>query len=74
MKKNKLIIIILIIAVLLMISGCGKSEGVDNLKGLSNLPSTTPEIVPTTAPTLTPEELSMEAYERFMRNEVKVYE
>ena len=55
-----------------MISGCGKSEGVYNLKGLSNLPPTTPEIVPTTAPTLTPEELSMEAYERFMRNEVKV--
>ncbi len=87
MKKNKLVIIIMI-ALLLMISGCKKSEGVKNPKGLTDTPtsaitvapSTTPTIEPsitppialTTEPTLTPEELSMEAYEKFMKNETKV--
>lgn len=56
MKNNKLISIILIVALLLMISGCKTSSS----SAIS------------VAPTLTQEELSMEAYEKFMKNETKI--
>jgi hypothetical protein len=69
-KKNKLVIIILIIAILLMIGGCKKFESVDNPKDLTTSPS--PTYTTTVPPTLTQEELSMEAYKRFMKNETKV--
>lgn len=66
MKKNKLIVTILIITLLLMIGGCKKSESVYNSKDLTTSPSptfaitptiepsTTPTIVSTTVPTVTP--------------------
>jgi len=96
-KSNKLIISIFIITLLFMISGCKKSESVNNSKNLTTSPSTnsditvaptikptiepsaTPIITPTTVPTVTPiiqtetlEELSMEAYKKFLKNEAKV--
>jgi hypothetical protein len=97
MKRNKLVIITLIITLLLMISGCKKFESIDNPKELTTSPSpaaaittaptmtpaaglsATPAIAPTAVPTVTPiiptptpEELSMEAYEKFLKNEMKV--
>jgi len=52
LKKNKFIISFLIITVLLMISGCKKSESVDNSKDLTASPS--PTSVITVAPTMKP--------------------
>ncbi|WP_010250602.1 hypothetical protein [Acetivibrio cellulolyticus] len=86
MKKNKLAINVLIIVSLLIISGCKKFESIDNPKNLTTSPSMTsaitvaptiaPTIVPTVKsiikPTLNPEERSMEAYKKFMKNETKV--
>lgn len=68
MKKKKLVITIFIIALLLMNSGCEKIE--------SSIQTSAPTIVPTVTstaiPALTPEELSIESYEKFMKNEMKV--
>lgn len=98
MRKNKLVIIILIIMVLLMINGCEKSESVDNSIDLITAssptltntvaptnspaiePTTTPTIESTTTPTITStaeptstlEELSMDAYEKFIKNEMTI--
>lgn len=69
--KNKLAIIF-IIALLLMVSGCVKYETVDNFKDSNTSPSTTPTVAQTTVQTLTTEELSMGAYEKFLKNEEKV--
>lgn len=69
MMKNKIAIII-IIGLLLMFSGCKKFESANNSPSIE--PSTTPTIAPTTAQILTPEGLSMEAYEKFLKNETKV--
>ena len=67
-----------------MISGCKKSESVDNTKNLTISPSMTQGITETPTITHTIEESttiepafnleqhSMEAYEKFMRNEMKV--
>jgi len=51
-KKNKLVNIISIIALLLMIGGCKKSESVDRPLGLSSSPTPTSPIA--VAPTITP--------------------
>jgi hypothetical protein len=88
-RKNKSVIVILLIALLLMLQGCKKVESVNNPDVLTNSPTSaatvTPTITPTIAPSATeptvtpevmpthsPEELSMEAYEKFMKNEMKV--
>ena len=67
-----------------MISGCKKSESVDNTKNLTISPSMTQGITETPTithtieesttiePTFNLEQHSMEAYEKFMRNEMKV--
>lgn len=56
MKKNKFIISIFIITLFIMISGCKKSERVDNSKELSASPSPTMAITaaPITKPTIEP--------------------
>ena len=64
MKKNKFVIIILVISLLLMFSGCKKNESADDSKELTTSPSPTsaitveptitPTIEPSTAPTITP--------------------
>ncbi len=64
MEKNKFVIIILVIALLLMFSGCKKNESADDSKELTTAPSPssvitvgptiTPAIEPSTAPTITP--------------------
>ncbi|GMQ57191.1 hypothetical protein AN1V17_15860 [Vallitalea sediminicola] len=70
MKKNKLLITILIIGLLLLISGCEKLKSVDDPKNLTtSMPSPSDIIVD---PILTQEELSLQAYEKFMKNETKV--
>lgn len=50
-----------------MISGCKKSKSIDNHKNL-----TVPTVTSIKEPTLNPEEHSMEAYKKFMKNEMKV--
>lgn len=73
MRKNKFISTILIIALLFIISGCKKSESITSPSSTSVI-TVTPTISPTIEPTpiLTLEELSMKAYEKFMKNESKV--
>lgn len=66
MKKNKLAISILIIVSLLVISGCKKIESIDNPKNITTLPSTTVKQTPNS------EEQSMQAYNKFLKNETKV--
>jgi hypothetical protein len=55
-KKNKLIIFIFIITLLFMISGCMKSESVDNSKDLttSSSPPSATTVAPTIKPTMEP--------------------
>ncbi len=79
MKKNKMVFIILILSLLLMIQGCKKIESVNNSNVLTTTsPSPTPEITiaptntPTIIPTFIPEDFSMEAYKKFLKNENKV--
>lgn len=65
-----------------MLIGCNRSEGADKspTSSVTAAPtitptiesSVTPTIAPTTVPTLTLEDLSMAAYEKFMKNEIKV--
>lgn len=70
MKRIILVVIILIIALCLLIVGCKKIERIDNSEKLITSPS--PTSVITATPTLTKEELSMECYKRFLKNETKV--
>lgn len=70
MKRIILVVIILIIMLCLLIIGCKKNESLDNSEDLITSPIPTSTI--TAAPTLTKEEISMESYERFMKNETKV--
>ncbi len=81
MKKNRLKILIISAGALLIISGCNKSEPTISSSSQISLaptitssiePSSTPTITPTTAPALTIENLSMEAYEKFLNNETTV--
>lgn len=76
MLKNKLVII-LIIASLLMITGCNHiyyTSSPSTTSAITVAPTNTPIVEPssTTAPNLTLEKLSMEAYDKFMNNETKV--
>ena len=78
MKKSKLKIEIIIITLLLMLSGCKKNQDVYNPSGSTASPSltsnitVTPTITPIAEPSLSTAELSMEAYEKFLKNEMKV--
>jgi hypothetical protein len=73
-KKNKLMIVIAIIEVMLMISGCKSLNNTDSQTDLAAPEPVTSEatIETTTTPALSVEELSMEAYRKFLKNEMKV--
>ncbi|MEL4105720.1 hypothetical protein AAFA46_02595 [Oscillospiraceae bacterium WX1] len=72
MTKNKLVIITLIITSLLMISGCKKLGTVASSITSDIETYTTPAFAPASEQNNTLDELSMEAYENFMKNETKV--
>lgn len=73
MKKNKLEIVIFVVALMLMISGCEEKQSVGNPNGFTTSPPAI-ELTDTaiTASPLASQELSVEAYEKFMKNETKV--
>lgn len=79
MKKNILLISILLIASLLTISGCKNdpknlTASPSMTSGVTEVPTITHAIEPSTTikPTLNLEEQSMEAYKKFMKNEMKL--
>ncbi|NLP14050.1 MAG: hypothetical protein GX383_06170 [Clostridium sp.] len=78
MKKSKLGIVMLISALLLVLGGCNNIPGIDKTGESNALPSSTADITvtssvtPVTLTSLTLEEQSIEAYEKFMKNEMKV--
>lgn len=78
--KKKITIIVLIITFMLIMGGCKKIESVASTNTPTIAPSTTSTITPTTVPTATSliesptdlEQDSLEAYEKFIKNEAKV--
>lgn len=80
MKQFKRINGIILIVILLMIGGCQKSEKVNSTKDITieqpavtaSIEPTTEPVLNTTEPVLDAEALSMEAYEKFINNEMKL--
>lgn len=74
MKRNKYIVVILVFVFLSVMNGCKKGESVDSPNDLTDSPAPTtmiteaPTIALTTTPVLTQAELSMDAYENFLKN------